>query len=511
VTGLPVSRGHATFPSFIGNPLTTRVPGVSSAERPMQNPSLALDRCLDVVRNAVTHRWVGRVSRIAGLVIESIGPAASIGEVCEVRRRAAGRTLLAEVVGFRDRFTLLMPLGKADGVAPRDEVIATRQALQVKLSEQMLGRVLNGLGDPVDGLGPLPCGLARPVWAEPISPLQRQRIVEPLATGIRVIDSVVTCGKGQRVGIFSGSGVGKSVLLGEIAQNTRADVNVIALIGERGREVRDFLENHLQKEGLRRSVVVAATSDQPALVRARGALVATTIAEYFRDLGRDVLLMMDSVTRFANALREIGLAAGEPPATKGYTPSVFAALPQLTERAGRIRRGSITGLYTVLVDGDDVNEPVSDAMRSILDGHILLSRALAARGHYPAVDIHDSISRVMRDVVSHEHQAAAQCLKRVAYDYREAEDMINIGAYQRGSNQQIDYAIQKMDEIRTFLCQPLGKAGSYDRDVQTMIEMFADMDSAAPASEPADEAPAEPATPLAAAVGNPGPANASVG
>ncbi|MEA2064297.1 MAG: FliI/YscN family ATPase, partial [Gemmatimonadota bacterium] len=355
----------------------------------------ALRNCEDIV-------WNGKVNQVVGLIIESIGPAVSLGEICRIRSRDGMREDKAEVVGFKDNRVLLMPLGSMEGIAPGCEVVADKSMFSVGVGDALLGRVIDGLGQPIDGKGELKLPRRVSVYRQPPSPMERARILEPMPTGIRAIDSLLTCGKGQRIGIFSGSGVGKSVMMGMIARNTEADVNVIALIGERGREVRDFIERDLGDEGLKRSVVVAATSDQPALVRLKGAFAATAIAEYFRDLGKDVMLLMDSVTRMAMAQREIGLAVGEPPTTKGYTPSVFAMLPRLAERAGKLEHGSITGLYTVLVDGDDMDEPISDAMRSILDGHIVLSRKLASKNHYPAVDVLESISRVMIDVVEPE-------------------------------------------------------------------------------------------------------------
>jgi len=404
-------------------------------------------------------------------VVESIGPAASVGEMCEIVSTDGKNRVKAEVVGFRDDRTLLMPLGERHGIAYGDEVVARGRQLSVRVSEHLLGRVLDGLGRPIDGRGPILAAEERPVNANAPSPMDRPCINEPLETGIRALDALLTCGKGQRVGIFGGSGVGKSILLGEICKHTKASVNVIALVGERGREVQDFLQHNL-KEALKRSVVVAATSDQPALVRLKGAYVATTLAEYFRDQGLDVLLLMDSVTRVATAMREIGLAIGEPPATRGYTPSVFAQLPRLLERAGRSSRGSITGFYAVLVEGDDTEEPLSDAVRAILDGHVVLSRQLASRGHYPAIDILSSVSRSMPDIVSREHLAAAQKLKSLTYTYREAEDMINIGAYKKGTNPEIDYAVEVRDRVEKFLCQEMNETSDMKQDVFTLMNMM---------------------------------------
>jgi flagellum-specific ATP synthase len=417
------------------------------------------------------YRWVGHVSKIIGLVVESIGPAAAVGEMCEITSLDSGNSVMAEVVGFRDDRILLMPLGEMEGISYGDEVVARGRQASVRVSDALLGRVIDGLGNPIDGKGPILAADEIPVNGVAPSPMDRPCICEPLPTGVRCIDTILSVGRGQRVGIFGGSGVGKSVLMGEIAKHTKATVNVIAMIGERGREVQDFLQHNL-KDAIGHSVVVAATSDQPALVRLRGAYVATAIAEYFRDQGHDVMLMMDSVTRVATAMREIGLAIGEPPATRGFTPSVFAKLPKLLERAGRNGKGSITGFYAVLVEGDDTEEPLSDAVRSILDGHIVLSRQLAGRGHYPAIDIHNSISRTMPDIVDGEHLKAAQRLRSVAYTYREAEDMINIGAYKQGSSADIDYAIAMNARIREFLCQGVNEHGEMTQDVHNLKMMM---------------------------------------
>lgn len=398
-----------------------------------------------------TMRLIGRVTRSVGLIVESSGPPARLGDLCEVR--SPGRPpMLAEVVGFRDSSLQMMALGATESIAMGSEVVAAG-SFSLRPDGAWLGRVLDGLGRPLDGR-PLPQGVAPwPVHAAPPSPLKRQRIVEPLPLGVRALDGLLTCGRGQRLGIFAGAGVGKSTLLGMIARAARADVNVIALIGERGREVREFIERDLGPEGLARSVVVVATSDEPPLVRLKGAYVATAVAEYFRDQGRDVLLMMDSVTRFAWAQREVGLASGEPPTRNGYTPSVFAALPRLLERAGCADRGSITGLYTVLAEGDDLADPAADAARSILDGHVVLSRQLAGKGHYPAIDVLASVSRLMPEVTTPEHRAAAQKLREALTHYREAEDLINLGAYVAGSNPQVDEAIALQPAVTAFLRQ----------------------------------------------------------
>ncbi len=423
------------------------------------------------VERTSPYRWVGHVSKIIGLVVESVGPAASVGEMCEIRSVDGRHHVTAEVVGFRDDRILLMPLAETNGISYGDEVLSRGTQFSVRVGQALLGRVLDGLGRPIDGKGPIMTAEERPVHGPSPCPMTRPCIVDPLETGIRCIDALLTCGKGQRVGIFGGSGVGKSVLLGEIAKHSSADVNVIALVGERGREVKDFLQHNL-KEGLKHSVVVAATSDQPALVRLRAAFVATAVAEYFRDLGRDVLLLMDSVTRVATAIREVGLAVGEPPTSRGYTPSVFAILPKLLERAGRNSKGSITGFYAVLVEGDDIDEPLSDAVRAILDGHIVLSRQLASRGFYPAVDIHGSVSRIMPDIVSPEHRDAVMKLKALTYTYREAEDMINIGAYKKGTNPEIDYSMDMREPIDAFRRQAVNERAHMQKDVARLVELM---------------------------------------
>ncbi len=417
-------------------------------------------------------RPVGRISKVVGLVAESEGPSARVGEVCWVETESGKRP--AEVVGFRDNRVLLMPQGEMSGMTQGSSVVATGTSLRVKVGEALLGRVLDGLGEPMDGKGPLPLEESREIYSSPPDSLRRRRIDEAIATGIRSIDAIATIGKGQRMGIFSGSGVGKSIALGMIARNTSADVNVVALVGERGREVREFLERDLGEEGLKRSVVVIATSDKPALIRIKASLVATTIAEYFRDQGADVMLMMDSITRLAMAQREIGLSIGEPPTSRGYTPSVFAMMPRLLERAGTSDFGSITGLYTVLVEGDDLDEPVSDHLRSILDGHIVLSRRLASLNHYPAVDILPSISRVMIDVVTQEHMSAAKEVLEVMATYREAEDLINIGAYAKGSNPRIDYAISAIDKVNIFLKQDIFERSEFTETQNDLINLLSD-------------------------------------
>lgn len=410
----------------------------------------------------------GQVSKVVGLTVESNGPETHIGELCRIINPRLNREVLAEVVGFRDRSVLLMPLGEMTGIAPGNDVIATGMELSVGIGMSLLGRVLDGLGKPMDGKGRLEIDGYYPVNNMPPHPMERPRISAVLPLGVKCIDSLLTVGKGQRMGIFAGSGVGKSTLLGMIARNTKADINVIALIGERGREVRDFLERDLNEDGLKRSVVIVATSDQPALIRKTGAMVATAVAEYFRDQGKDVLLMMDSLTRFSMAQREIGLSIGEPPVSRGYTPSVFSIMPKLLERSGTSEKGSITGLYTVLVDGDDMTEPITDTARSILDGHIVLSRQMAHRNHYPAVDVLGSISRVMSDIVADEHMKTAGEVRKNLAVYREAEDLINVGAYVRGSNSDIDQAISVISEINAFLTQGIGEKFTYEKTLELM-------------------------------------------
>jgi flagellum-specific ATP synthase len=434
----------------------------------------AIDRCFAAVRDADLHRLRGRVVNLIGLVIEATGVRAEVGELCTIRA-GRNRTLVeAEVVGFRDGRTLLMPLGEIHGIGPGNPVTSTGKPFQVGVGDGLLGRILDGLGRPIDEGAPIESTEPRPAMAPPPSPLARTRITERLSLGVRVLDTLVPCGRGQRLGIFAGSGVGKSSLLGMIARATAADVNVICLVGERGREVREFVERDLGG-AIGRSVVVVATSDEPALVRIRAASVATTIAEHFRDQGADVLLMMDSLTRFAMAQREVGLAIGEPPATRGYTPSVFALLPRLLERAGTSERGSITGLYTVLVEGDDMNEPVADAARAILDGHCVLTRELAHRSHYPAVDVLQSVSRLGPELVMGEVLAAGAALRETVARYREKEDLVTIGAYARGTDRELDYAIDKLPAIDAFLRQGIGEGAiPAERADELLLGLMAD-------------------------------------
>jgi len=412
----------------------------------------------------------GKVDRIIGLTAAVVGLPAPLGSVCQINREN-GPSLDAEVIGFDGDETLLLPLGDLVGVR-RGNVVTLKSSLQgVRVGEQLLGRVLNARGEFIDGL-PAPVLPQRvSLQSTPISPLNRPRIEDPLGTGVRAIDGFLTCGKGQRLGIFAGSGVGKSTLMGQMARFSTADVNVVALVGERGREVREFLEKDLGPEGLARSVVVVATGDEPALLRLRAAYLGTSIAEYFRDCGKDVLLMMDSVTRFALAQREIGLAAGEPPATRGYPPSVFSLLPRLLERSGRTERGSITGFYTVLVEGDDTNEPISDTVRGILDGHIVLTRKLAQQAHWPAIDILASISRLMTELADSDHMQAARRVKQLLAAYQQSEDLISIGAYQAGSNPQVDVAVQLREGMLKYLQQNFPSAPTYTESVTDLVKL----------------------------------------
>ena len=437
----------------------------------MTRQTIDMGRYLRVVESANPIRLNGKVTQVVGLVIEGHCPETSVGAICEVRPKD-GEPIPAEVVGFRDNKTLLMPLGELRGVGLDSLIAVRRDKASLKVGPGLLGRVIDGLGNPIDEKGPLHLVDEYPIYAAPVNPMKRPPIRKPLDLGIRSINGLLTCGQGQRVGIMAGSGVGKSTLLGMIARYTEADVNVIALIGERGRELREFVEKDLQEQGLHKSVVVVATSDQPPLVRMRGAYLATTIAEYFKDQGKKVLLMMDSATRFAMAMREVGLAIGEPPTTKGYTPSVFAALPKLLERTGNFQEGSITGLYTVLVEGDDFNEPISDAMRSILDGHIVLSRDLAARNIYPPIDLLASASRVMGDVTDEHHRKLAGKFKESLATYRQSEDLINIGAYKAGSNPAIDNAIRKIDAMTAYQKQAIDDPVTLTESVEQMQQIF---------------------------------------
>lgn len=447
----------------------------------MLSTQQAILKCRDFVREADLIKEYGRVSRGVGLVIEGLGPRANIGDVCQIEtseeRRTSGedhttQSVEAEVIGFKEDKILLMPLGDIRGIGPGSRIIAKGKQRYIRVGDCLLGRVLDGLGNPLDN-GEALTGQLYPIYNEPINPLYRRRISEPLDLGIRAINSVLTCGQGQRIGIMAGSGVGKSVLLGMMARNTAADVNVIALIGERGREVREFIEKDLGEEGLKRSVLVVATSDTSPLIRIRGAFVATAIAEYFRSRGKNVLFMMDSITRFAMAQREIGLAAGEPPTTKGYPPSVFNLMPKLLEKAGTWdKEGTITGLYTVLVEGDDLNDPIADAARAILDGHIVLSREMANHNQYPAIDMLQSISRLMKDITSDEHKSYVEKLLDIMSTYKRYEDVITIGAYKEGTNPKLDYAIKMMDRIKAFLKQAVSEKVDFNQGLQELRKIF---------------------------------------
>lgn len=416
----------------------------------------------------------GRVKEVIGLVVRAAVPDVWVGELCLIYSSRSRVPVKAEVVGFQGGDVLLMPLGELMNVGPQSEVVPTGKCLSVPVGPELLGRVLNGLGEPLDSraCGPLRCREEYPVYSRPPDPLSRRRVKQAIPIGIRVIDSLLTCGEGQRIGLFAAAGVGKSTLLGMIARNTEAEVNVISLIGERGREVRDFIEQDLGEEGLKRSVVVCATSNEPSLVRLKGAYVGTAIAEYFRDQGKRVMLMMDSVTRFARAQREVGLACGEPPTRGGYTPSVFAELPKLLERSGNSETGSITAFYTVLVAGDDMNEPVADEVRSILDGHIILSRDLASQGHYPAIDPLESVSRAMSAITSPEHRRTATRMRETLAVYEKQKDLILLGAYQRGTDPKVDDAIDRIEPLNNFLKQQTGDKAGFAETLSGMDKLF---------------------------------------
>lgn len=417
-------------------------------------------------------KHMGKVVKVVGLTIESIGPDAKLNDMCYILPKNGGEAVKAEVVGFRDDRVLLMPYDRMEGVGLGSRVENSGAPLKVYADESLLGKTLDGVGNPIDDTELLQKGEGYSVEAMPPEPLKRKIIDEILPLGVKAVDGLNTIGKGQRIGIFAGSGVGKSTLLGMFARNTKADINVIALIGERGREVREFIERDLGPEGMARSVVVVATSDKPALIRKKAAQTATAIAEYFRDQGKDVLLMMDSLTRFSMAQREIGLASGEPPVSRGYPPSVYAEMPKLLERAGNSDVGSITGLYTVLVDGDDFNEPITDTARGILDGHIVLSRKLAQKNHYPAIDVLASISRCMSSIASDEHKQAAAQLRSTLATYNEAEDLINIGAYKKGSNKDIDYSIEKIKDVNGYLCQGTYEKYDMEEEEKLLYDIF---------------------------------------
>lgn len=430
-----------------------------------------LQRYKNAIKQIKPMQEVGKVVQIIGLIIEADGPKASIGDLCYIYNRLDAEPIWAEVVGFKTQKILLMPLGSMEGLMPGAVVMNTGSSMKIKVGPQLLGRVLDGLGRPIDNLGAVNTQSYYSTQAEIINPLNRQLIRTPLSLGIRAIDGFITAGKGQRLGVFAGSGVGKSTTLAMMAKNTDADLNVIALIGERGREVREFIETTLGPEGMKRSIVVVATSEQPSLVKIKAGFVATAIAEYFRDQGKDVLFMLDSVTRIAMAQREVGLAVGEPPATRGYTPSVFALMPKLLERAGSNEYGTITGLYTVLVEGDDFNEPISDTARSILDGHIMLSRELAHKNHYPAVDVLQSVSRVMKEVTNKEHSTAAGKIRTLLAAYKKNEDLINIGAYVNGADPVTDQAIKFMTQINNFLQQNVDEKTTYEQTVSQLMTL----------------------------------------
>jgi flagellum-specific ATP synthase len=437
------------------------------------NSAINLEKYYKKLKNTSTILSVGSVTNVTGLVVEAKGPVAKLGTVCDIFTKGDQKKVGAEVLGFKDNKVKLMPFEEIRGIGPGSRVVARQEKSSVSVGQALLGRVVDGVGNPIDNKGEIKKEKEYPIYADPVNPLSRKRITRSLDIGIRAVNGLLTIGCGQRMGIFSGSGVGKSVLLGMIARNTKADVNVIALIGERGREVNEFIEKELGEEGLKRSVIIVATSDHLPLIRMRGAFIATAIAEYFRDQGNHVNLMMDSVTRFAMAQREIGLALGEPPTMKGYTPSVFTMLPKLLERAGTsANRGTITGLYTVLVEGDDTNEPIADALRSILDGHIVLKRELAMQNHYPAIDILSSISRVMDDIISSSQKENANKLKAVMATYSKSEDLINIGAYVAGSNSKIDYAIEMNNRANGYLMQGIDDCVTYDESIKQLEEMF---------------------------------------
>lgn len=419
---------------------------------------------------------LGKVAKIVGLTVESVGPACKLNDLCKITSKDGTQEVMAEVVGFRDSRVLLMPFESVEGIGLGATVENTREPLKVYVGEELLGHALDGLGRPLDG-AEFHLQDTYPIEAPPPDALKRKMISEVLPLGVKAVDGMITVGKGQRIGIFAGSGVGKSTLMGMFARNTKADINVIALIGERGREVREFIERDLGEEGLKRSVLVIATSDKPALIRNKAAKTATAIAEYFRDKGKDVLLMMDNMTRFCMAQREIGLASGEPPVTRGYPPSVYSELPKVLERAGNSEKGSITGIYAVLVDGDDFNEPISDTARGILDGHIMLSRKLGHKNHYPAIDVLQSISRCMSSIAAKEHKEVAGRLKNVLATYNEAEDLINIGAYKSGSNPEIDFAISKINQVNEFLMQDVDSKYLFEEEINMLSDIFGEAEA----------------------------------
>lgn len=414
---------------------------------------------------------MGKIDKIVGMTVESTGPSCNIGDVCSIAM-PDNRESLAEVVGFKEGKILLMPYEDIEGIGPGSTVRATGDKLTISISDALIGRTVNAMGQPIDGGPPIEGGVNYSISGEPANPMARPRIEEPIEMGVKAIDGFLTIGKGQRMGIFAGSGVGKSTLMGMLARNVKADINVIALVGERGREVVEFIQRDLGEEGIKRSVLVVATSDQPAMMRSKCAMTATTIAEYFRDQGKDVLLMMDSLTRFCMAQREIGLSIGEAPVARGYTPSIYTVLPRLLERAGNFTKGSITGIYTVLVEGDDANEPISDTVRGIIDGHIMLSRKLAAKNHYPSIDVMSSISRLMNDIVPREHKGAAAKLRNLMAVYNTNADLISIGAYKSGSNPELDYAIAHIDRVNDFLQQETDSKVTLEESARRMCEIL---------------------------------------
>jgi len=435
-------------------------------------PTIKWDKYQEALRSCQPVKMEGKIVKVAGIVAQANGPGMSIGSLCCIKN-SCGQSMQAEVIGFNDKRVIVMPFGEMRGIEPGSRIVDINKNPSIKVGEAYLGRIVDGLGNPIDGKGSIQTKDDYPIYGNVINPLKREIINDVVDVGVRSINAMHTLGKGQRIAIMSGSGVGKSVLMGMIARHAVADVIIIALIGERGREVREFIERNLGEEGLKKSVVVAATSDSPALVRIRGAHLATTVAEYFRDKGLDVILIMDSITRFAMSLREVGLAAGEPPSAKGYTPSVFIQIPKLLERTGNVeKKGSITGIYTVLVEGDDMNEPIADTVRSIVDGHIVLSRDLAHKGHYPAVDVLSSISRVMHDIVEDDHLDMARKLVKVLATYREAEDLINIGAYIDGTDQQIDFAKKMIHKINSFLQQDINQSITFKESIVRLKEVL---------------------------------------
>ena len=426
---------------------------------------------LTELKTADTYRYLGKIEKIVGMTIEASGPLCSIGDVCRIYSKDMKRSIPAEVVGFNEHKVLLMPYTDIEGIGPGSIVDNTGDKLNVRVSDKLVGRIIDALGEPLDGGESVEYTSSVPIAGVPVNPLTRPKINEPIELGVKAIDGLLTMGKGQRMGIFAGSGVGKSTLMGMIARKVKADINVIALVGERGREVREFIENDLGEEGMARSVVVVATSDQPAMMRNKCPMTATAIAEYFCSKGMDVLLMMDNLTRFAMAQREIGLATGEPPVARGYTPSIYAAMPKLLERAGCFEKGSITGIYAVLVEGDDTNEPISDTVRGIIDGHIMLSRKIAMKNHYPAIDVLASISRLMSSIATPEQKAAAGKIRKIMSLYQENQDLISIGAYKAGTNPELDNAIKKMDAVNQFLQQAVDEKSTLDGAIEQMIKI----------------------------------------